>query len=75
LFRTVEGKLPLIGLGGIFSAEDAYTRIRAGASLIQLYTGLIYEGPFLPRRITQGLLHLFAEEGINHLREAIGKGA
>ena len=46
---AVEGKLPLIGVGGIFSAEDAYARIRAGASLVQIYTGLIYEGPSLPR--------------------------
>jgi len=74
LFRAVEGKLPLIGVGGIFSAEDAYARIRAGASLIQLYTGLIYEGPFLPRRLARDLLHIFADEGINHLREAVGKG-
>ncbi len=75
LFHAVEGKLPLIGVGGIFSAEDAYARIRAGASLVQVYTGLIYEGPFLPRRIVRGLLNLLADEGLDHLREAVGKGA
>ena len=75
LFQAVEGKLPLIGVGGIFSAEDAYARIRAGASLVQVYTGLIYEGPFLPRRIVRGLLNLLADEGLSHLREAVGKGA
>jgi dihydroorotate dehydrogenase len=74
LFRAVEGKLPLIGVGGIFSAEDAYARIRAGASLIQVYTGLIYEGPLLPRRLVRGLSQIFVEEGISHIREAIGKG-
>jgi dihydroorotate dehydrogenase len=74
LFRAVEGKLPLIGVGGIFSAEDAYARIRAGASLIQLYTGLIYEGPLLPWHIVRDLLRIFADEGITHLREAVGKG-
>src|SRR5262249_34505099 len=73
LFRTVEGKIPLIGVGGIFSAEDAYARIRAGASLIQIYTGLIYQGPLLPRQITRGLLHLLTKDGLIHIREAVGK--
>jgi dihydroorotate dehydrogenase len=73
LFRTVDGKLPLIGVGGIFSAEDAYTRIRAGASLVQVYTGLIYEGPFLPRRIVRGLRFLLMRDNCRHLRDAIGK--
>jgi dihydroorotate dehydrogenase len=75
LFRTVNGRLPLIGVGGIFSAEDAYARIRAGASLVQVYTGLIYEGPFLPRRIVRGLRALLARDGLSHLRDAIGKDA
>ncbi len=73
LFRAVEGKLPLIGVGGIFSGADAYARICAGASLIQIYTGLIYEGPLLPRRIVRGLLDILTEEGLRHLREAVGK--
>jgi dihydroorotate dehydrogenase len=73
LFRAVDGKLPLIGVGGIFSAEDAYARIRAGASLVQVYTGLIYEGPFLPRRIVRGLRALLARDGFSHLSEAVGK--
>lgn len=75
LFRAVEGKLPLIGVGGIFSAEDAYARICAGASLIQVYTGLIYEGPSLPRRIVRGLRAILTREGFGHLREAVGKEA
>lgn len=74
LFRAVEGKLVLIGVGGIFSAEDVYARIRAGASLVQVYTGLIYEGPLLPRRIVHGLLDILADEGLGHLRAAVGKG-
>lgn len=73
LFRAVDGQLPLIGVGGIFSAEDAYLRIRAGASLVQIYTGLIYEGPFLPRRIVRGLGALLTRDRFNHLREAVGK--
>ena len=73
LYRAVDGKLPLIGVGGIFSAEDAYARIRAGASLIQVYTGLIYQGPLLPRAIVYGLSTLLARDGIPHIREAVGK--
>jgi dihydroorotate dehydrogenase len=73
LFQTVEGKLPLIGVGGIFSTEDAYARIRAGASLIQVYTGLIYEGPLLPRRIMYGLSRLLTRDRVRHLRDAVGK--
>jgi dihydroorotate dehydrogenase len=73
LFQTVEGKIPLIGVGGIFSAEEAYARIRAGASLVQLYTGLIYEGPLLPRRIVHGLSHLLTRDSLPHLRDAVGK--
>lgn len=73
LFRTVESKIPLIGVGGIFSAEDAYARIRAGASLVQLYTGLIYQGPLLPRRIVHGLSRLLTRDNLPHLHNAIGK--
>jgi dihydroorotate dehydrogenase len=73
LFRTVEGKIPLIGVGGIFSVEDAYARIRAGASLVQLYTGLIYEGPLLPRQIVHGLSRLLTRDSLPHLHNAIGK--
>lgn len=72
LFQAVEGRLPLIGVGGIFSAEDAYERICAGASLVQVYTGLIYEGPFLPRRIAQGLDQILEREGLSTIRDAVG---
>lgn len=72
LYRCTEGKLPLIGVGGIFSAEDAYERLRAGASLVQLYTGLVYEGPYLPKRINQGLLKLMERDGVKHIFELVG---
>ena len=75
IFQNVEGKLPLIGVGGIFSAADAYERVCAGASLIQVYTGLIYEGPFLARRIAHGLLDILDKQGIRHISEAVGKNA
>lgn len=66
------GRLPLIGVGGIDSADAAYDRIRAGASLIQLYTALVYRGPRLVGEITQGLARLLAADGFASLAEAVG---
>jgi dihydroorotate dehydrogenase len=64
--------LPLIGAGGIASAADAYARIRAGASLIQLYSALVYHGPGLARQINRGLAALLRRDGFSSLTEAIG---
>jgi dihydroorotate dehydrogenase len=72
LFRHVGGRIPIIGVGGIFSADDAYQRIRSGASLIQLYTALIYDGPGVVGRIVRGLGRRVAADGISHLTEAVG---
>src|SRR5207247_8850049 len=55
IFRMTKGRLPIIGVGGVFTAADAWEKICAGASLIQLYTGFIYEGPGVTRRINEGL--------------------
>ena len=66
------GRLPLIGVGGIDSAEAAYARIRAGASLIQLYTALVYRGPRLVGEITQGLARPLAADGFASLSDAVG---
>lgn len=75
-FRRVLGKrLPLIGVGGIATAEQAYARLRAGASLIQIYSALVYEGPTLPRRINSGLKALLARDGFAHVSEAVGVDA
>jgi len=72
-FRTATGgALPLIAAGGIGSGADAYARIKAGASLVQLYSALIYEGPLLARRIERELLALMRTEGHQSLRSAIG---
>lgn len=72
-FRAATGgALPLIAAGGIASADEAYARIRAGASLVQLYTGLVYEGPGLARRIAHGLVPLLERDGFTHLAQAIG---
>jgi dihydroorotate dehydrogenase len=75
LYRRTEGHLPLIGVGGIFTAEDAYARFQAGASLVQFYTALVYEGPYLPRHINQGLLRLMERDGVGHISEVVGVSA
>ena len=62
----------IIGLGGIDSAEDAYEKIRAGASLVQVYTGLIYEGPGLVKKINHGLVKLLERDGFKNISEAVG---
>ncbi|PXW72964.1 dihydroorotate oxidase A [Blastomonas natatoria] len=72
-FRQASGgAIPLIGVGGIASAEDAYARIRAGASLLQLYSALVYEGPGLAGRINRGLKTLLKRDGFQTLSEAVG---
>jgi dihydroorotate dehydrogenase len=70
--RATGGAVPLIAAGGVASGADAYARIHAGASLVQLYTALIYEGPGLARRITRELAGLLRRDGFNKLEEAIG---
>jgi len=72
-FRTATGgALPLVAVGGIDSGAEAYARIRAGASLVQLYTGLVYGGPALPRRIVRDLDTLMRRDGFVQIAEAIG---
>jgi dihydroorotate dehydrogenase len=68
----VGGRSPVIGVGGIASAAHAYARIRAGASLVQLYTGLVYEGPGLVREINRGLAQLLRRDGFGSLGQAVG---
>lgn len=72
IHRLTGGKLPIIGVGGVFTAEDAWEKICSGASLIQLYTGFIYEGPGVARRINQGVADLLKREGFDSLDEAVG---
>lgn len=72
-YKATNGKIPIIGVGGIASAEDAYEKIRAGASLVQLYTALVYEGPGLVADIKKGLLQLLEKDGLRTLMEAVGK--
>jgi dihydroorotate dehydrogenase len=72
MYRLTGGKLPLIGVGGISSGDDAYAKIRAGASLLQLYTALVYEGPRLVGRIKRGLAARLRADGYRSLAEAVG---
>jgi len=70
--KATGGAIPLIGVGGIASADDAWARIRAGASLIQLYSALVYEGPGLVQRIVEGLARRVSAEGMSSIAEAVG---
>ena len=72
-FRSASGsEMPLIGVGGIGNADDAFERIRAGASLIQLYSAMVYEGPGIARRIAKGLDRLLSREGFASVASAVG---
>lgn len=72
VYQRSKGKLVVIGLGGIFNAEDAYRKIRLGASLVQLITGMIFEGPQLIGQINRGLVELLKADGYQNISEAIG---
>ena len=72
-FRSASGgAIPLIAAGGIASVDDAWARIRAGASLVQLYSAMVYEGPGLARRIAAGLADKVAREGMASIADAVG---
>jgi dihydroorotate dehydrogenase len=73
--RASGGEIPLIGVGGIATADDAWERIRAGASLVQLYTAMVYEGPGIARRIARGLARRLKREGFGSISEVVGTEA
>jgi dihydroorotate dehydrogenase len=72
LYELTGGRIPLIGVGGIFNADDAWEKICAGASLVQLYTGFIYQGPTIAQQINEGLSHILAREGFTRLDAVVG---
>jgi dihydroorotate dehydrogenase len=72
LFRQTRGQLPIIGVGGIFNADDAWEKITAGAGLVQIYTGLVFEGPDIAGQIVAGLIQRMKAGGIRSLKEAVG---
>ena len=73
-YKQLHGKIPIIGVGGVNSGKSAYEKIRAGASLLQLYTGLVYKGPSIVKNIKKELIQILKAEGLNNIREAVGKG-
>ena len=75
MYRLTEGRLVLVGAGGIASGRDAYDKIKAGASLVQLYTALVFEGPGLIARIKRELAELLAADGYDNLSRAVGVAA
>ena len=72
-YRISQGRLPIIGSGGIFTAEDAWRKLCAGASLVQVYTGFVYRGPGLAREINEGLLRLMRQNGVARIADAVGR--
>lgn len=72
IYRASHGALPIVGVGGIFTAEDAWQKICAGASLVQIYTGFVYEGPGMVKRINEGLVGILQREGLRSLDDAVG---
>ncbi len=72
IFKMTNGKVPIIGVGGILTADDAWEKIKAGASILQLYTGLVFEGPGIAKSIVKGLKKRIESEGFESLAEAVG---
>lgn len=75
LYRHLRGHLPIVGVGGIFTVDDAYGRIRSGAALVQLYTGFIYEGPALVSRLVTGIAERLERDGFSSIADAVGLDA
>ncbi|WP_426983814.1 quinone-dependent dihydroorotate dehydrogenase [Brevibacillus borstelensis] len=75
IYQEVGDKVPVIGVGGIFTGEDAYRKIRAGASLVQVYSGMAYQGPGIVKMINKQLLQFLKRDGFSHISEAVGVDA
>lgn len=73
IYKKTRGKIPIIGVGGVFNAQDVLEKIKAGASLVQLYTGFVYEGPSIVKNINQGLLKHLQKHKISSIQELVGK--
>ena len=72
-YKELNGKIPIIGVGGVNSGKTAYEKILAGASLLQLYTSFVYRGPLTAKKIKKELIEILKAEGINNIKEAVGK--
>jgi dihydroorotate dehydrogenase len=74
IWESTQGNVPIIGVGGVFTAQDAWEKLAAGSSLVQVYTGWTYEGPWMVRRILEGLGAALGHHGLRHIKEVIGTG-
>ena len=72
IYKITKGKIPIIGVGGILTAEDAWEKITAGASILQIYTGLVFEGPAIAKSIVKGLKKRVESEGFESISDAVG---
>ena len=73
-YKVSNGKIPIIGVGGVNSGKSAYEKIIAGASLLQLYTSFVYKGPFIVKNIKKELIEILKSEGIKSIKDIVGKG-
>ena len=73
-YKQLNGKIPIIGGGGVSSGKSAYEKIIAGASLLQFYTGFVYKGPSAAKDIKKELIQILKAEGIKNIKDAVGKG-
>lgn len=71
-YAHARGKLPIVGVGGVFDAEDLYAKLKAGAAFVQLYTGFVYEGPSVVRHLVRGLRRLMDRDGYRTVRDVVG---
>lgn len=72
LYRYTGGRIPIIGVGGVFSGKDAYQKIRSGASLVQIYSAFIFQGPHIANNINSNLSYLLKRDGYKNIRDAVG---
>ena len=71
-YKGLKGRIPIIGVGGVDSGKSAFEKISAGASALQLYTGMIYEGPMMVKKIKKDLIKILKEQGYENIKQAIG---
>ena len=72
IWQETKGEIPIIGVGGIFTAADAWDKITAGASLLQVYTGWVYQGPWMVKNVLTGLLKRLETQRLSNISEAVG---
>ena len=74
-YKEIKGEIPIIGVGGVNSGLTAYEKLKSGANLLQLYTGMIYEGPGIVKKIKVELINILEKEKIKNVSEIVGSGS